>query len=243
MPQSTRIPRQCLHCGCPFLAVASEVRRGKAIFCSRRCFFDGGYYTPRRSTQVKRICPTCKTSFSVAACYVRQGADKFCSVRCRADDQVSHRAERVWEKVQKSDGCWLRMGATSPPYGYGVAIGLDGRQNNAHRIVWILTHGPIDEGLEVCHNCPGGDNPRCVRPDHMFLGTRKENAQDMARKGRSRRGEIATGAKLTADRVREIRHRHANEPVTQQQLAREYNVTQGNIHMILSRKTWAHVDP
>lgn len=86
---------------------------------------------------------------------------------------------RFWSKVQKTDDCWLWR-ATRFPKGYGQ-IKIKGRRRLAHRVAWELTNGPIPDGLQVCHHC---DNPPCVRPDHLFLGTQSDNIQDAVSKGR-----------------------------------------------------------
>lgn len=90
--------------------------------------------------------------------------------------------EQFWAKIERGDGCWTWLASVSP-WGYGRSPfpGRSGRLVMAHRIAWELTNGPIPDGLIVCHHC---DNPRCCRPDHMFLGTDKDNAMDAARKGR-----------------------------------------------------------
>ncbi len=88
-------------------------------------------------------------------------------------------ADRFWVKVEKTDSCWLWTGA--PDGRYGIAW-QDGRQQKAQRVAWLLCHGePVPRGVECCHRC---DNPRCVRPDHLFLGTHRENMHDSIRKGR-----------------------------------------------------------
>jgi hypothetical protein len=84
-------------------------------------------------------------------------------------------AARFWPKVRKDRGCWVWTGATTTT-GYGRLSGQP-----AHRLSWEIHHGPIPAGLFVCHRC---DNPGCVRPDHLFLGTHEANMADMVAKGR-----------------------------------------------------------
>ncbi len=86
---------------------------------------------------------------------------------------------RFWQKVQKGDGCWEWQGSRNK-LGYGITS-LRGRAIRAHRVSWEIVNGPIPDGLLVCHRC---DNPACVRPDHLFLGTQIDNLRDMRTKGR-----------------------------------------------------------
>ena len=93
-------------------------------------------------------------------------------------------AERLWEKTDKAGSCWIWVGTTNRD-GYGN-IGIDNKKTAlTHRVAWMVTHGPIPVDLCVLHRC---DNPRCVNPDHLFLGTQADNMRDMMLKGRSRKG-------------------------------------------------------
>lgn len=109
--------------------------------------------------------------------------------------------ERFWEKVNRSgDDCWEWTAALDSS-GYGHFV-IDGRHYAASRVAWMLTHGPIADGMLVCHHC---DNRVCCRPDHLFLGTAKDNTQDGVRKGRITGPAIRThckrGHELTEDNV------------------------------------------
>lgn len=154
--------------------------------------------------------------------------------------------ERFWERVEKSDGCWLWRGSLLT-HGYG---GLELRRradpkrkvHKAHRLSWEIHFGPIPEGMSVCHHC---DTPPCVRPDHLFLGTALDNAHDKMRKGRLRvgnvRGEQNGAALLTEDQVREIRYAAA-AGVKQVRLAETYGVSQMAVSQVVRRVTWRHVE-
>lgn len=100
---------------------------------------------------------------------------------------------RFWLHVQKSDGCWVWDGSANPA-GYGVVWTNDKALVGAHRYSYELHIGPIPEDLHVLHRC---DNPPCVRPGHLFLGTAADNVRDMVQKGRAR--NRATGPLLQKD--------------------------------------------
>ncbi len=109
------------------------------------------------------------------------------------------RWQSFWSKVDLSSGeCWIWTG-TRGPQGYG-RIRVGGRRSTgAHRFAWEIVRGPVPDGLFVCHRC---DNPPCVRPDHLFLGTASDNAWDCARKGRrpqSKRTHCPQGHEYSAE--------------------------------------------
>ena len=148
---------------------------------------------------------------------------------------------RFWPRVNKTDSCWIWTGATTRN-GYG-RMSVNGRQERAHRISWTLANGPIPDGRWVLHEC---DNGLCVNPDHLFLGTARDNTRDMMAKGRSRfggdnraRGERSGRAKLTDEDVRAIRS--VWPEMRQVDLAKRYGVSQVAISHIVLRKSWRHL--
>ncbi len=147
--------------------------------------------------------------------------------------------ERFWEKVRISDGCWLWSGSLSS--GYGALLGREGKLVRAHRSAWEFAHGPIPKGMCVCHQC---DTPACVRADHMFLGTMRDNLRDCAAKGRvgTKSGEACNLAKLTNRSVRAIRAKHALRGMTIGAISREYGVHHKTISWIVRGRTWKHID-
>ncbi len=152
-------------------------------------------------------------------------------------------AARFWAKVdvRGSDECWPWTGCRARS-GYG-RIGSGGHRGpiiNASRASWEVTHGPIPEGLHVCHRC---DNPPCVNPAHLFLGTHSENMRDMWTKGRANKpkGEAHPCARFTAEQVREIREIVARGEASHRELGRQYGVSHKAIGRIAARITWGHV--
>lgn len=154
--------------------------------------------------------------------------------------------DRLMSKVQKTDTCWLFTG-TKNSFGYG-SIGTGGRKGKnigTHRASWIIHNGEIPDGLFVLHKC---DNPPCVNPEHLFLGTPKDNVRDMCSKGRNSggtheglKGEKSPHAKLKETQVKEIRFRYKQEKITTRKLALEYDISCANVSFIINRKVWASV--
>lgn len=150
--------------------------------------------------------------------------------------------ERFWSKVKKApgDGCWEWTGS-GPDTGYGN-IHVGGRNELTHRYSWALANGEIPRGLCVLHRC---DNRKCVRPSHLFLGSKKDNTRDMFFKGRERnlgilKGQDHGGAKLTTEDVLRIREAAARGATHVSQAA-EYGVDASLIGLIVRRKAWRHI--
>ena len=189
---------------------------------------------------IPRICEICGSDFLAFRSNVDRGYGKYCSPQCYGISRSRNRApiaDRFWAKVQKSDGCWIWTAYRSHK-GYGFFMGEDGRKSNASRIAWVLTYGPIPDDMLVCHHC---DNPACVRPDHLFLGTPAENSADMMAKGRQTFGEINPSAKITDEQVRDARLRYAAGGITQKQLAQELGISRSNVSLLVRGKAWKHV--
>lgn len=149
-------------------------------------------------------------------------------------------AERFWEKVDKTGDCW-NWTATLDGSGYGMigSGGAKGKNRKAHRVSWEFRNGPIPANLCVMHRC---DNPRCVNPDHLMLGTVAENNADRDRKGRAARtdGEFSPSAKLTTTMALSILRRvRAGENAAQ--LAAEFGVSKGTIYAIKSGQNWPNI--
>lgn len=153
---------------------------------------------------------------------------------------------RFWPKVVKLHGknaCW-EWNSTKNEHGYGV-IGRGGKYGGmllAHRVSWKMHSGPIPDNLCVLHRC---DNPKCVNPDHLFLGSRADNNADMITKGRAKHdgflGVSNPMVKLTDSDVLEIRKLYIPGVVTQRQIAKKYNVDNTLISLIIRRKAWRHI--
>jgi HNH endonuclease len=194
--------------------------------------------SPSAPTPRKWLCRCdCGTQKTLYINSLVRGQSKSCGCLHRL-----HPDEAFWSNVKKTDGCWVWT-AKLDSHGYGMsATGARGarRYTGAHRQSWKLTFGDIPEGLCVLHRC---DNPPCVNPGHLFLGTQGENIDDMHAKGRasggSMKGERNPASKLTERQVAEIRALYVPRKITHRQLARDYGVSATAIQEVISRKKWA----
>lgn len=145
-------------------------------------------------------------------------------------------AERFWAQVEKTDSCWLWVG-TRFVDGYGLF--RDGKPRGAHRVAWELHYGPIPDGLMVCHHC---DNPPCVNPAHLFLGTNADNMADMKRKGRQGFGERNASSRLTEVDIVAIRKSYWLQGLLSHEIARQYETSDRHIRNIVRGNKWPHVE-
>lgn len=145
-------------------------------------------------------------------------------------------AYRLWSRIDKNDsgGCWNWTGGKNA-CGYGV-LRINGRKTTAHRFSYAL-HSNLPPGdLCVLHKC---DNPRCVNPEHLFLGTPADNARDRASKGRNgdRHGERNGRAKLSFGQAQSTKARYASgERISD--IAREFGVSWTAVKYIVSGRNW-----
>jgi hypothetical protein len=148
--------------------------------------------------------------------------------------------DRFWTRVEKTDGCWLWVGGKSPS-GYGlISVGKKSEgTRSVHRLSYEMHHGPIPKGFVVMHSC---DNRACVNPDHLSVGTHKDNTDDMIAKGRKRTvaplGTQNGKSLLTEAQVRYIR----SSPLGNAALGRELGVSTNCVRGVRTGRTWSHVE-
>lgn len=151
-------------------------------------------------------------------------------------------ADRFWPKVKVGDvsDCWEWQADLSTK-GYGRFRGDDGRVIFSHRQAWIMSQGPIPNGLLVCHKC---DNRSCCNPAHLFLGTPAENTADMMSKNRHKtsplRGSQSASSKVNERDVMDIRTRRASGE-SNAQIAADYGLCISAISHIATRRNWKHI--
>jgi hypothetical protein len=185
----------------------------------------------------KRNCDVCGSYYKGYGAY-------FCSIRCKAIWRSAHPetplTKRFWSKAEVTDlfKCW-NWTSTKNHTGYGqFSIGRKGKKL-AHRLAWQLTCGSIPQGKCVLHRC---DNPKCVNPAHLFLGSQQDNIDDMVSKGRhgDARGVNNGRSKLTEQDVLTVRSL-SEQGINQLVIAAKFNVHRSAIYKIASRKTWKHI--
>ncbi len=186
---------------------------------------------------VSTTCPTCGKHFLAPKPASTRPPTKFCSLPCAKESRAVDLTVKFWRSVVKGDSCWLWTAYTTQA-GYGQ-FSHRGKVLYSHRVSWELHRGKIPEGADVLHNCPGGDNPACVNPDHLWLGNQSANIHDMYTKGRGKPNGRPQ-PKLTHDDIRSIRARVAAGE-SRQVIAADHKTSIATVGSIFNRKTWAHV--
>jgi HNH endonuclease len=201
---------------------------------------------PMPRKRFPRPCERCGSIF-----LPRVTTHRFCSYPCSVRPRRPF-AERFWAKVDKNGPimpgmdtpCWIWIGGKTN-FGYGNVWSFDLRRIvRAHRASYEMHNGPIPAGLFVCHRC---DNPPCVRPGHLFLGTDADNMADCAAKERTWKGAPGVGrgsknpvSKLTEAKVLKIRALAADGH-TVRALGNMFSVSYSQISSIVRREYWTHV--
>lgn len=153
--------------------------------------------------------------------------------------------EMFYDRVSISDKCWIWEGSKHIQFGYGVLKfgGRKGKLLLAHRISYEIHTGEIPHGYCVLHKC---DNPPCVNPNHLFIGTRTDNALDKVSKGRQSftpgvKGSKSPNAKLTDGDVLFIRSTYSPRKVSADTLAKKFGISKRAVLRIIHRVTWNHI--
>lgn len=150
--------------------------------------------------------------------------------------------DRFMEKVfilTYDKGCWIWTGyiADKMPYGM-IGSGGTGPVVGAHRFSWTLFRGVIPPGMCVLHSC---DNPKCVNPDHLFLGTKTDNNRDRDRKGRQSKGESQGNAVLTEELVRKIRSLYVPRKFSSKRISDLLGLPRPAVNWVIIGRSWKHV--
>lgn len=145
--------------------------------------------------------------------------------------------KRFWSKVEVKErhDCWFWR-AGKDKNGYGM-FWIKPQNQPAHKVAYKFEFGSFEKGLHVLHKC---DNPSCVNPYHLFLGTNQDNIKDMIKKGRSLKGEKAHSAKLTEIEVKQIK-KLINEGMSSGMISKRFKVHKSTIKDIKALRTWIHI--
>lgn len=183
--EKERTSRKCLICDKEFKVKTYKIKYGAGKYCSVSCKNSGIV-----KEKIKRNCMTCNKEFIARNHEIKKGRSLFCSYSCStihaSKINFKTESERFLLKISNGiheNGCWI-WDAAKDINGYGVFSSfLNEKGSKSHRYSWeLFNNKKIPAGLIVCHKC---DNPICVNPSHLFIGTHKDNHDDMVKKGRA----------------------------------------------------------
>lgn len=239
-----------LPCSAPGCNRSALLRSGGGPVCNRHYQMWIRYAAfqapPRDKAQTVFACAHCGSAFERGYTVSRERAAgrQYCGIECETAGKAARTAARTPNRfwalvdVKGKDECWPWKGHRSP-LGYGRFTNKRGDTQQAHRIAYRLANGSLDQRLFVCHAC---DNPPCCNPSHLWLGTHRQNMDDMFAKGRNAtppviRGEKSSTSKLNKEQV--LRAIKSSEP--DRIIAARYGVTAAAIYNIRHGKAWSHV--
>lgn len=171
--------------------------------------------------------------------------ESFCSRKCsslfRRDNHYSEYEEKIKERILRNieifpSGCWIWKSFKSKS-GY-AEITWKGEKKRTNRISFEVFKDKIPTGMYVCHTC---DNPLCVNPDHLYIGTHQDNIDDKLKKGRQSKGKEIGRSKLDEEKVNEIRRIAEKEEFSHERIGEIFGVSQSCISRIVKRLTWKHI--
>lgn len=148
---------------------------------------------------------------------------------CGGIASLARSIRNFWDKVEKTNHCWLWIGSINLD-GYGN-FWSENRSEKAHRFSYLIHFGEIPKGKSVLHKC---DNPRCVNPDHIYIGTQSDNMKDRSARGRiDLKGIKNPNCKLSTEQVLEIRHLRNKEKWTQSRIAKKFSIAQSHVSKLV----------
>lgn len=229
----------------------------KAACVSGEIGCTSAFVVPLEVSMETKKCPCCKQELPFSMFNKsrsrRDGYDAYCKI-CRSQKAREYKEsastitilddatlDRFWAKVDghEPDKCWNWTGCAL--FGYGQ-FRHNGRTTRANRIAWQIANGPIPAGMVVCHTC---DNPTCVNPAHLFIGTHADNVADKMAKGRYRngvtRGEAHGKHILSENDVLEIRRMYRNGGYSYADLGQRFHVSRMQIGRVVTMKAWGHL--
>lgn len=186
---------------------------------------------------VETVCPHCLKTFLINPFLLKNGKTRCCSASCGQRHRTRASVnDRFFSKVEKSDGCWIWKGCVNKD-GYGKMGDGAGSSVGAHIVSWTLANGPVPAGMNVCHEC---DNPPCVKPDHLFLGTQLDNIQDRVKKNRCASGVRSYRHTLDPEKVLSMR-RMRESGISYREIGEAFGVNDSAAWKAINGSTWRRV--
>lgn len=236
---------KCQRCGKDYKCYLKPGKNSR--FCSQQC-------TISLENRGISTCESCGKKFEWYR--AKKKTPRFCSGECRGKAVYQWRSRRgfSWkeksdeeiekmmkicflDRIEKTESCWIWTGSKTNR-GYGIFT-ITGKVMSAHRLAWKIHKGEIPNGLIIRHLC---NNPICVNPDHLALGTFQDNSDDRVKAGNTQKGSKNNLAKLNESQVIEIK-KLLKQGISGAEVGRRFGVTRSGINSIKNNITWKHVNP